>query len=303
MPPTAPDARESRRRRASGLLAWLSLLAGVLACAACSERGSAAGERQEHAASVDRGATPERPGAQELTIFAAASLRNAFEALAEDFRRAHPAVELRFSFAGSQELRVQIEHGAPADVFASADAGHMDALVAQGLARPAARFARNHLVIVVPEGVATVKELPDLPRARRIVIGGADVPVGRYTRAMLARAAVRWPGFDQAVLARVVSQELNVRQVLAKVALGEADAGIVYRTDAASAPDTVDAVAIPADLDVVAEYPIAALSRAQPAAQAWIDHVLSPAGQQTLARFGFAPARDPAGSEARPGVP
>jgi molybdate transport system substrate-binding protein len=232
-----------------------------------------------------------RTDGRELTIFAAASLRDAFEALARDLRRARPGVAIRFHFAGSQELRTQIEHGAPADVFAPADRAHLDQLVAQGLARPGVPFARNRLVVIVPEGATRVKALRDLPGVERIVIGGPEVPVGRYTRQLLARATARWPGFEQQVMARVVSQELNVRQVLAKIALGEGDAAIVYRTDALASADKVDEIPIPADLDVVAEYPIAALSRTpRPAlAQAWIDHVRSPAGQAVLARFGFEP--------------
>jgi molybdate transport system substrate-binding protein len=290
----APEAIP--RSRGGALLVLLSLLA----LPSCSERGAAPGKEQAAAPAA----------AQKLTIFAAASLRNAFEALAGDFRRAHPGVAITFNFAGSQELRTQIEHGAPADVFASADHQHLDALIAQGLARPAALFARNHLVIAVPEGATEVKELQGLPRAQRIVIGGPEVPVGRYTREMLARATARWPGFEQEVMSRVVSQELNVRQVLAKVALGEADAGIVYHTDAAASPAKVDVIAIPPDLGVTAEYPISVLAGASPAAQAWVEHVLSPAGQQALARFGFEPASArsgeagaQAGSEARHGAP
>jgi molybdate transport system substrate-binding protein len=305
----APDASRQRSRRALLL---------VLPCllSSCAERRETSsqepgGQEPPSATPAAEPSAPAAPAPQTLTIFAASSLRDAFEALAEDFRRTHAGVEITFNFAGSQELRAQIEHGAPAGVFASADRKHMDALIAQGLAQPAVPFARNHLVVVVPRGAATVKNLQDLPRARRIVIGGPEVPVGRLAREMLARATARWPGFEQQVMARVVSQELNVRQVLAKVALGEADAGIVYRTDAATSPDKVDAIAVPEDLDVVAEYPIAALAGAPEVAQAWIAHVRSPAGQQVLARFGFEPpgpagsraGSDAPGSEDRPAVP
>lgn len=299
---SAPEATSRSRRGA------LLLLLALLVLPSCAERGATPDPERNSATAV---ATP--AAAQELTIFAAASLRNAFEALAEDFRRVHPAVDISFNFAGSQELRTQVEHGAQADVFASADRQHMDALVAQKLVRPPALFARNHLVIAVPEGASAVNQLQDLPRAQRIVIGGPDVPVGRYTREMLARATARWPGFENEVMARVVSQELNVRQVLAKIALGEADAGIVYRTDAATSPDKVDVITIPPDLDVAVEYPIGVLAGASPAAQAWVEHVLSPAGQQVLVRFGFEPAGIKtaeasetgahAGSEAHPAAP
>lgn len=295
MPTRAPDSIPRSRRHALLLLLALSCL-----LPACSERRDTSGQAQTQAPAPPSppATAPAQPEAQELTIFAAASLLDAFEAIATDFRRAHPGVDITFNFAGSQELRTQIEHGAPADVFASADRKHMDALVQQGLARPAAIFARNHLVLVVPRGATTLKDLQELPRAQRIVIGGPDVPVGRYTRQLLTKATSRWPGFEQQVMAHVVSEELNVRQVLAKITLGEADAGIVYRTDAATAADKVDVIAIPADLDVVAEYPIAALARAPQAAQTWVDYVRLPAGQQTLARFGFEPSGDQPGGQA-----
>lgn len=281
------------------LLSCLSV-ACAMAGPACSERTSE--DREPPATEVQPGARP-APGEQELVVFAAASLRNAFEALAEDFRRTHEGVELSFNFAGSQELRAQIEHGAPADVFASADTQHMDDLAGQGLVKPAVRFARNRLVVIVPEGATEVKRLQDLPAARRLVIGSPDVPIGRYTRQVLAKASATWPGFEEQVMAHVASQELNVRQILAKVTLGEADAAIVYRTDATTAPDKVDVIPIPAELDVVAEYPIAVLARAKhPAlAQAWVEHVQSPAGQAVLMRAGFEPPAPP--SETKPDAP
>ena len=285
----------TRYRPLRRLLAWLPV-ASAMAGPACSERAS--GEARERAATAEITATP-APGEQELVVFAAASLRNAFEALGADFRRSHQGVELIFNFAGSQELRTQIEHGAPADVFASADVTHMDSLAREGLARPAARFARNRLVVIVPAGATAVQRLQDLPAARRIVIGSPDVPIGRYTRQMLARATAAWPGFEQRVMAQVASQELNVRQILAKIALGEADAAIVYRTDAAAAPDKVDVIPIPAEIDVLAEYPIAVLARARHPglAQAWVEHVQSPAGQAVLVRAGFEPSAPPSETE------
>lgn len=245
-----------------------------------------------------------KPGAGEgkaapagtLVVFAAASLRGAFEALGEGFRRTHDHARVTFNFAGSQELRTQIEHGAAADVFASADRTHMAALARQGLVGQDVIFAQNELVVVVPAGDRKMESFQDLPAAERLVIGAPDVPVGRYTGQVLGKAAARWPGFEQRVMARVVSRELNVRQVLAKVVLGEADAGIVYRTDAAAAAGKVDIIPIPADLNVVAEYPIAVLARSShptghPALAAdWIAYVRSPAGQQVLARAGFVPA-------------
>jgi molybdate transport system substrate-binding protein len=229
--------------------------------------------------------------AAQLTVFAASSLRDAFLELGQRFEAGHAGVSVSFSFAGSQELRTQIEHGARADVLASADERHLRALAEAGLAEAPRSFARNEPVIVVPSGnPAAIHQLLDLPRAQRIVVGAPDVPIGAYTLRILEAAAARYgQGFRAAVEARIASRELNVRQVLAKVRLGEADAAIVYRTDALAARDAVETISIPADLNVVAEYPIAALRAApQPAlARAFVELVLSPAGRALLARYGF----------------
>jgi molybdate transport system substrate-binding protein len=228
-----------------------------------------------------------------LTIFAAASLREAFTALGEDFEKRHPGVDISFNFAGTQELRTQLEHGAAADVFASADARHMAALVHAGQVAAPKIFARNEPVIVVAkEAAATIRSLADLPAAARIVIGAPEVPVGHYTLQILENASAGPLGkdFRARVEARVASRELNVKQVLGKVSLGEADAGVVYRSDAYGKAGLV-VVEIPAEVNVVAEYPLAVVSgAAHPRlAQAWVDFVLSEAGQQHLRGAGFRP--------------
>jgi molybdate transport system substrate-binding protein len=219
---------------------------------------------------------------RELLVFAAASLREPLEALARDFEAATGAA-VRLNLAGSQELRAQLEHGARADVFASADLRHLDALASSGLVEPGRVFARNRPVIVVPRGnPAGITGFADLARARRVVIGAPEVPIGAYTARMLERAGV---------VPRVVSRELNVRQVLAKVVLGEADAGIVYRSDARSAGDKVDTIAIPDEIVVIAVYPVAVTRRArQPElARRFVDLLLSREGQRRLAAAGFGP--------------
>jgi molybdate transport system substrate-binding protein len=229
-----------------------------------------------------------------LVVFAAASLREAFTAIGQDFERAHQGVKITFNFAGTQELRTQLEHGAAADVFASADQKHMAELLRARRVTDPAVFARNEPVVVVAKPkAAALRTFADLPAAGRIVVGADEVPIGRYTRQILERAAQRLGAdFRARVDARVVSRELNVRQVLAKVSLDEADAGIVYRTDAATAADRVTVVSIPEDINVIAEYPIAAVAgAAHPAlARAWLELVLGPGGQQVLARAGFLPA-------------
>lgn len=224
-------------------------------------------------------------------MFAAASLREVFGGLGDEFKREHSGVEITFNFAGTQELRTQLEQGAAADVFASADQRHMDELVKAGRASAPAIFARNEPVVVVSKGQITkLKAFADLPRVEHIVIGTPEVPIGRYTLQILDKANEKLgKDFRKEVEANVASHELNVKQVLAKVTLGEADAGIVYRTDAMSAKDQVGVVDIPPELNVIAEYPIAKVSDAAhpKLAGAWLDLVLSQVGQDRLKAAGF----------------
>ncbi len=230
---------------------------------------------------------------RELVVFEAASLRDVFARLAERFEKEHPGTKVVTNAAGSQELRTQIEHGAAADVFASADRKNMDALVAQGLVLAPSVFTCNEPVLVVrPALAASIKDLADLPRADRIVIGTPEVPIGAYTLQILQKAGAKYgPDFPKRVQAKVASRELNVRQVLAKVVLGEADAGVVYRSDATAAAGKVQVLAIPPELNVTAEYPIALLKGApSPAlARQWMDLVRSAAGAAALREAGFRP--------------
>jgi len=223
---------------------------------------------------------------RELTVFAAASLRESFEDLAKTFE-SKSGVKVRVNLAGSHELRTQIENGARADVFASADQKHMAALVNASLVATPRVFARNTPVIIVPRGnPAKVGSFEQLTKAHKLVIGVPEVPIGTYTLQILDNAGA---GFKTKVLANVASRELNVRQVLAKVSLGEADAGIVYRTDAIAGKDKVEIIEIPAKLNAIAEYPVAVLSKAPQAAaaRAFVDLLLSAEGQKRLAAAGF----------------
>jgi molybdate transport system substrate-binding protein len=230
------------------------------------------------------------PGGGEIVVFEAASLKDAFAPLAARFEKDSGAKVIT-NAAGSQELRAQIEHGAAADVFASADRKHMDALAAAGLARAPAVFACNELVVVVrPTLAATLGTFADLPRAARIVVGAPEVPAGAYTLQMLQKAGAKLGAdFPARVEAKVASRELNVRQVLAKVVLGEADAGVVYRSDARAAAGKVHMVEIPPAFNVTAEYPIAVLGNAPHAALArrFVALVRSPAGTASLLEAGF----------------
>lgn len=219
----------------------------------------------------------------EITVFAAASLTESFTALAEEFSAANPDVTVTLNLASSQTCATQIRQGAPADVFASADTKHMDD-VADLVEEPRV-FAHNELAIVVetgnPKGVG---ELADLSRDDLMVVFGApEIPIGAYALEALEA---------QGVEVEPVSLEETVKAVLTKVELGEADAGIVYVTDVRAAEDGLDGVAIPAGQNIPATYPIAVVKGAahKEQAQAFVDYVLSPEGQATLATFGFLPA-------------
>ncbi len=226
-----------------------------------------------------------------VTVFAASSLTDAFAELEAAYEAAHPGEDVVVAHAGSQILRLQIEQGAPADVFASADAGHVDALGDAGRIAARGVFAAGALAVVVPRGnPAGIGSLEDLPRARRLVLGASEVPVGRYTSALLEGAAGRFgPTWGDAVAASVVSREPNVRLVLAKVVLGEADAAIVYASDAAAAGDDVLARPVPPELAPAIAYHQAVLREApNPAgARRWDAFVRSPAARDVLAGHGF----------------
>jgi molybdate transport system substrate-binding protein len=239
---------------------------------------------------------------KELVVFAAASLREVFENLAVAFEKSHPGVKVRFSFAGSQELRTQIDHGARADLFASADERQMAILEGIGLARAPVTFTRNEPVVIVPAAnPAGLVAFADLPKATRLVVGASEVPIGAYAdRIFISSESVLGKEFRRQVVAHIRSRELNVRQVLAKVVLGEADAGIVYRTDALTAKDRVRIVPVPGGINEVANYSIATVvGAAEPAlAKAWIEALLASGGQNALAAAGFRPIANPKSSGA-----
>lgn len=225
-----------------------------------------------------------------LNVYAASSLTEAFRELETRFEATHPGSDVTLSFAGSQVLRLQIEQGADADVFASANSDHMAALLAAGKVRAPQVFARGELVVIVPhDNPAGLSSYADMPRARRIVVGTEQVPAGRYTREALERLATeRGDDFDAAVRRRVVSTESNVRLVRAKVELGEADAALVYRSDAL-ASERVKVLPIPKSAQPDITYPIALLEDADndEQGQAWLRFVQSQTGRDVLRKHGF----------------
>jgi len=281
-----------------GCAAWTAI-----APAAPVARTIAVGEGGSRTASGEPGsafalAATEGPRARTLLVFAAASLSDAFREIARVLEARRPGLTVRLNFAGSQQLAAQIEYGSTADVFASADQVWMTYLQDRGLVIEGPQtFARNRLLVVVPKtNPARIRRLRDLARPGvKLVLGAEAVPVGRYSREVLRKLAAA-PGFGndyaRRVLANLVSEEENVKSVVAKVQLGEADAGIVYRSDVPRGARHVQVLEIPVDYNILASYPIAVLSRTgEPeAARAFVDLVLSPQGQEILARHMLLPA-------------
>ncbi len=232
-----------------------------------------------------------------LVVYAASSLTEAFTAIGAEFEERHAGVRVTFNFAGSQALATQIEHGAGADLFASADAVDMDRLQENGLlAADPVVFSENRLVVAVPAAnPAELSNLLDLARPGvRIIVGQENVPIGRFTRQVLANLsadAAYGSAFQEAVLANVRSEELNVRQVLAKVALGEADAGFVYVSDVSGSSATVKTLEIPEHANVTAEYPIALLASAKEEALArrFMEFLRSEIARDILRQAGLQP--------------
>jgi molybdate transport system substrate-binding protein len=232
----------------------------------------------------------------ELNVFAAASLTDAFNEIAANLKQANPDLTITYNFAGSNQLAEQINQGAPADVFASANRRQMEAAIEGGrvVSGTQQTFVRNRLVVIYPQdNPAQIQTLQDLAKPGvKIVFAAPAVPIGQYALEFLGKASATpefGASFSQTVTANVVSYEENVRAVLSKVALGEADAGIVYTSDAATESETIEQLDIPDELNTIATYPIAPLSDSTnaEAAQAFVAYMLSPAAQQVLTKYGF----------------
>jgi molybdate transport system substrate-binding protein len=249
-------------RRAAAAVLTTAMLAAPAACGSDGEgKGSAAPKT-------------------ELTVLAASSLTDVFATAGAAYEKEHPGTKVTFSFAGSQELAAQVGQGAPADVLVTADTRTMDGLEPD-TGTPTV-IAKNRLVIVTGEGnPEQIKGLEDLADpALQVVLAAPEVPVGRYAKQVLDARKIE---------VKPVSQEPDARAVLSKVGLGEADAGLVYRTDASTATDKVDAVDIPDARNAIASYPAAALKSSEntEAAAAFVSWLSTPEAQKILQDAGF----------------
>jgi molybdate transport system substrate-binding protein len=233
-------------------------------------------------------------GSTKLTVLAAASLTKVFPQIGNAFTKDHPDVTFSFSFAGTDQLAAQIQQGAPADVFAGASTKYGDQLAGANQIKPYRIFCTNQLVLITPAsnpaGITSLKDLTE--KGVKLVIGSESVPVGSYTRTVLANLdAAYGSGYSDKVLANVVSNEDSVTSIVTKVVSGEADAGFVYITDALASGPQVNTITLPADAQAVASYPIAVVSASTyaPDAQQFTDFVLSAPAQALLKAAGFGP--------------
>ena len=256
------------------LVGLVGLLVVLTACSDSNDGGSSNGSSS---------------GTTELTVFAAASLTGAFTQIAKDFEAGNPGTKVTYDFGSSGDLAPQIESEGTADVFASASESYMDDVQQKVGVSGRADFAQNQLVIITPPdnpgGIQTMRDLTN--PGVQVVLAAPGVPVGDY-----AREALEAAGIEDQVLANVVSNEDDDASLVAKITSDEADAAIVYVSDVTSvvAPQ-VNAVPIPAAVNVVATYPIAVVTgTAHPdLAQAYVDYVTGPSGQATLKAYGFLP--------------
>lgn len=260
-------------------LATVATAALVLATAAC---GSDAGDTTSSSSSSSSSSSPALTG--QITVFAAASLKKTFTAIGAEFQKAHPGAKVTFNFAGSSDLVAQIQQGAPADVFASADTKNMDKATGASLtAATPVNFASNTLEIAVPpDNPAKVTGLADLAKPGvKVVLCAPAVPCGSAAAKVETAAKID---------IKPVSEEQSVTDVLGKVTSGEADAGLVYVTDVKGAGDTVRGIEFAESSAAVNTYPIATLKSSKNAAlaNAFLQAVTGEPGQGILAAAGFA---------------
>jgi molybdate transport system substrate-binding protein len=283
--PGGPEERVHVRHPVVPL--WLAVWVVLAACAAPAPTATTA-------------APTAQPGAggpaNELVVFAAASLAEPFNELGPQFGAANGGAKISYNFAGTPQLRTQLEQGARADVFASANREQMDAALKSGVVTgETPLFVQNKLVVITPkDNPSKVEKLEDLARpGLKLVTTAKNVPVGQYTQdalAKMSRDARFGSDFQAKVTANIMSEEADVKQVVAKVQLGEADAAVVYSTDvSARVASEVRTLAIPDQFNTVADYPIAQVREArQPdLARAFIAYLVSGQGREVMKKFNF----------------
>lgn len=286
-------------RLTRSLLVTALVLAALLCAAGCTAPDTGSATPTPTTVPATTPAMTTTAPASELTVFAAASLKDAFTEMGRLFEANHTGTKVVLNFDGSQVLRTQLQQGAYADVFASANWAQMNLSKGDGrmINETVQLFCHNRLAILVPAAnPGKITDLEDLANPGvKVVIGTPDVPVGSYARQLLNKTvndSMYGPDYRTKVLANVVSEETNVNQLATKIVLGEADAGIAYASDVPAAQiDKVTVIELPAAYQVIADYPIGIVegTRDRATTQAFIDFVLSDPGQQTLQRFGFAP--------------
>jgi molybdate transport system substrate-binding protein len=286
----------------SRCLLFICLAMGLVGCTGSPTTISVVGEASPPQVVITSELPPSNPDEKAvLNVFAAASLTEPFDEIGKLFKDNHPGVSIVFNFAGSQQLAQQINEGAPADVFASANKEQMDNVIEAGeiIRGTQQPFVQNRLVVIYPQDNPTgLAKLQDLAKPGiHLVLAAQEVPVGGYAQNFLDKATAE-PAFSKSfkneVLANVVSYEDNVKAVLTKVVLGEADAGIVYTSDI-SGQDAheVGKLEIPEALNIMADYPIAPIKNSPhpELARAFIALVLAPEGQAIMVKYNFIPVK------------
>ena len=292
----APSAATSVTRASTGTVSGSSTATRAATGAATTATRAGATTTRAAGTPSSTAATPKVTGA--LTIFAASSLTDAFNEMKAKIEAANPGTVITFNYAASSALRTQLEQGAKADIYASADTVQMDnAKKANLISGDSSLFVRNTPVIIVPannpKGIATAADLAK--PGVKLVLAAPVVPIGNYSRQIfdkISKDPAYGADYGTKVLANLVSEEANVRQVVAKVQLGEGDAGIVYASDVTPAVrDQLKVITIPMPLNIVAEYPVAAVrGGATAGSSAFIAYLLSAEGQSILQKWGFIPA-------------
>jgi molybdate transport system substrate-binding protein len=285
----------SRMSASTRLLVSVLGLLLIVACAPPTISAPAAPPTPAAAARPTQAAAAPMSG--EIVVFAASSLTDVFQDMGAAFQQANPGARVTFSFGSSSQLATQLGQGARADVFASADQTQMDnAKKADAIAGTTTVFARNRLVLITPrDNPKQISSVSDLARAGvKFITAQPSVPIGQYTAQMLDKASADpsyGSDFKTRVESNTVSREDNVRQVVSKVQLGEADAAVVYSTDATpKVRDQLQLTQIPDPLQTLATYPIAVTKGSNAAGgEAFVSYVLSPVGLSTLTKWGFLP--------------